>query len=1536
MKASMRVLWIGLLAVALGTARVDAQTLNRYWADLQGDNASAGTPAQYYSFGRDSLGLDVVALTPHASSCTETRWTGVKSAATAANAPGSFVALSGYEWNHDTWGHKVVYFLTDDQPLFKPNVATSDHPNEFYALLRGTNGLAHAAHPALSSYATNWNYFDRELQPNAEIFSQWGTYESSPSNGKGLREVWTRGYRVGVLGTSDSHTRPGVGGGLTAILAPSLTREAVLDAVSSRRTYATNGPRIDLEFEVGSATFGEIVNDVAGDAQITARVQGTAPLSRVEIRRSNSIVHSYAPPPQRVFVDVGAPLTYFKGQTDPPAGWNAAGFNDSGWLPGRSGIGFGNNDDVTVITGMVNNYLAIYTRQGFAVTDNAPQYLYLGCDYDDGFVAYIDGVEVLRVNMPAGPVTAGTPAGPFRNPNMAAKAVAGAVLPPFYTDSGLASGTPRDPVLDLFDLSAYAAMLAPGSHVLAIEVHNSLLSSNDLSLIPRLFEIDPKTNATVTFTDTGATGDRWYDVKVIQIDGGTAWSSPIWLNPDAPPRAVATLLDVPGDNGTALDLSWTKSVAQDFSHYQIYVSDVAFADAAGMTPWNPAPITNADSLHARIDSFNGAPLARGQTYYVFVGAFDQAGKMNSATAGAQASAAPSDNIAPGAPLSIAVADTPGDDGGNLRVAWSLSPDDGAGMRDVVRYDIFRRKSTTSSYSSTPLATRPAGTTTYYDNSPIDGTNYYYKVRASDGFNVSPFTIEFGPLTSVNNGGLSEPKNVTATDRPADQGDWTKVTWSLIARDSMITRYNVYRTTTPGLYGSSPKGWVPNGTSTFWDSAAAADTDYYYVVESDSAGAKKSTFSAEVGPVRALDNVAPAALAALTATNTAQGGTVALDWTGYPEAGQGDVAGYNVYYKTSSFSSIAGLTPVFTVPAGTFAATVTGLTNGTTHYFAVAPADEAGNQTNGVISRSARPTDAAAPTFSGLTGAIPGDGSLTLTWNAAQDNTHPITYQLHQSLTPTGFNYTTPTATIAGTTPIVPLGSTWRFLKGMSAPPSGWKDRTYDDTGWLAGEGAFGYDTNGRYQPATLLADMNNTYTSMYFRSNFTLTTLPQALVLGVLVDDGFIACLNGVEVARDNLDDPANYSSLAESGVNPSWGGVLDLGSPTNYNPNPTLRLVDITAWAHLLVLGRNTLSFQVHNYRKSNPDFLFLAELSEANVRTTLTGLSASQTYYYVMRCTDGAGNRNLNTTVVSGRPLQAPPPSPVAGLSAVKSGSSVLLRWSPVGTDSTGNSFTPHHYDVYRSTTSGFQPDVAGHTNLIGTATSASYTDAGAVSNPSNFYYRVTAVSASGRESWAPSALAMKSALSCAFAPGQENLYWISIPYLSGIPDAQSLVNDLNRGPMPGPVRRIARFNPTAQSLQTLDYDMGAWVGENFPVVAGEAYAVTLQSSLSQAVVGAHNPALGFNLSFRTGMSNIHWIGLPYHADYADAQALLDHLNGAASPTAVSKLVRFDPATGAPLGYRYFAGQWLGPNFPILPGQGYGIVLHGDLSGWRPRVVR
>ncbi|MEO2137709.1 MAG: hypothetical protein ABGY28_09675, partial [bacterium] len=66
-------------------------------------------------------------------------------------------------------------------------------------------------------------------------------------------------------------------------------------------------------------------------------------------------------------IDTNEIWTYFKGTRAPPANWNALDFDDSDWLSGRTGIGYGDGDDETVLNDMRNNYLTIFCRKTFTV-----------------------------------------------------------------------------------------------------------------------------------------------------------------------------------------------------------------------------------------------------------------------------------------------------------------------------------------------------------------------------------------------------------------------------------------------------------------------------------------------------------------------------------------------------------------------------------------------------------------------------------------------------------------------------------------------------------------------------------------------------------------------------------------------------------------------------------------------------------------------------------------------------------------------------------------------------------------------------------------------------------------------------------------------------------------------------------------------------------------------------------------------------------------------------------------------------------------
>lgn len=153
---------------------------------------------------------------------------------------------------------------------------------------------------------------------------------------------------------------------------------------------------------------------------------------------------------------------YFVGTQNPPTGWNQPGFNSSAWLSGAGGIGYGDNDDGTVI----QQAISVFMRREFNVSDaSVISSALLSMDYDDGFVAYLNGTEIARANLPGTPPDFNT----LTTTDHEAKMYLGGTPDHFELDQALLK-----------------SLLVNGTNVLAIEVHNSSPTSSDLSAIPFL------------------------------------------------------------------------------------------------------------------------------------------------------------------------------------------------------------------------------------------------------------------------------------------------------------------------------------------------------------------------------------------------------------------------------------------------------------------------------------------------------------------------------------------------------------------------------------------------------------------------------------------------------------------------------------------------------------------------------------------------------------------------------------------------------------------------------------------------------------------------------------------------------------------------------------------------------------------------------------------------------------------------------------------------------------------------------------------
>ena len=164
-------------------------------------------------------------------------------------------------------------------------------------------------------------------------------------------------------------------------------------------------------------------------------------------------------------------LKYLIPVSEPTTDWRLLNYNDNNWIAGKSGFGFGDNDDATVIP----KSNVIFLRTKFYISDAADvRQMIFHMDYDDGFVAYINGVEIARANMDN--------RGAFPRFDVFATGSHEALI---Y--QGFVPGS--------FSVSNPEALLKTGQNILAIQVHNSDVISSDLSAIPFLSVVTGKTVA---------------------------------------------------------------------------------------------------------------------------------------------------------------------------------------------------------------------------------------------------------------------------------------------------------------------------------------------------------------------------------------------------------------------------------------------------------------------------------------------------------------------------------------------------------------------------------------------------------------------------------------------------------------------------------------------------------------------------------------------------------------------------------------------------------------------------------------------------------------------------------------------------------------------------------------------------------------------------------------------------------------------------------------------------------------------------------
>lgn len=155
--------------------------------------------------------------------------------------------------------------------------------------------------------------------------------------------------------------------------------------------------------------------------------------------------------------------------------------------------------------------------------------------------------------------------------------------------------------------------------------------------------------------------------------------------------------------------------------------------------------------------------------------------------------------------------------------------------------------------------------------------------------------------------------------------------------------------------------------------------------------------------------------------------------------------------------------------------------------------------------------------------------------------------------------------------LVRVGEVWSYRSGTNSPSistTAWREGGFDDSAWPKGMSGFSSSFVADYREATLWPDTAS-YHAVFLRHKFTVADPTQIkwLVLRLDYDDGFVAYLNGQEIARRGLtNNPVQFDDYAD----PHLGGAA-----TEF---------DVTTATALLTAGENILAIEVHTAVTNEP----------------------------------------------------------------------------------------------------------------------------------------------------------------------------------------------------------------------------------------------------------------------------------------------------------------------------------------------------------------
>ena len=477
-----------------------------YWGEEHGHSGMAegqGMARGYFRFARDDANLDFAAHTDHDFMIDDRKWEQVRQNVKKYYKEGEFITFLAYEWSASIphGGHHNVFFRTPDGRKRVPE-QTAAWLSDLYQTLREEN------HPrdvlvVPHYHQGDWRLSDPKLQNLVEIMSAHGTFEWY------AQKFLDYGAQVGFAAGSDDHfNHPGYSspwfrgggmlqqGGLTAVTVTEKTGDAIFDALKKSRTYATTQERIILDITTNGAPMGTRVA-FSPTRKIEGSIIGTGELESIDVIKNGKVVN------HRDFVSsnkkTGRYLLTFESASNPARNlqltarasrvWTGTVRVKGGTLKGVRTLGFDNP--------------RVHKMERDANDPNLIHFVAITIGNNNGLWLYIDETPQTSIEVSLEP---------------------GEEYRVAASQPGENAPKIKHPAQH-FDIGTNGLTKAGKTFNIPVP---DMPYTDKVALRPINAEIPMEANFAFEDSDEFGVGDYYY-VRVRQLDGALAWSSPVWI-----------------------------------------------------------------------------------------------------------------------------------------------------------------------------------------------------------------------------------------------------------------------------------------------------------------------------------------------------------------------------------------------------------------------------------------------------------------------------------------------------------------------------------------------------------------------------------------------------------------------------------------------------------------------------------------------------------------------------------------------------------------------------------------------------------------------------------------------------------------------------------------------------------------------------------------------------------------------------------------------------------------------------------------------